>query len=1127
MLEENVEGSSQQRTEHAARPRLRLGWEHGLYILLIVLALASRLWGLGDRVQSHDESIHSRYSWNLATGRGFAHDPMMHGPSLFHITALSFFLFGDNDFTSRLPVALIGAALVASPYLLRRQLGRAGALAAAGLLLISPAIAYYSRYIRHDIPLLLCEMIVVWALVSYLRDGRARWLNWLAAGVSLAFATMEAAFIYHAIFGFFLVGLFAVRALGRPWSDERLKPAFLGVLAGVPLGGALVALGYGLRPPGAAGWPWYALGGAVLAGLALAGAAALLLLGVWRQLRAGPTHDPALGRVADLIVVLGTLCLPLLSALPIALVGLDPIDYSTPTLYYSSATTGVVFALSVALGLAWDRQRWWKAAAIHYGIFVVLFTTLFTNGYGIGSGLVGSLGYWLKQHTVQRGGQPPYYYVVMVVLYEYWPLALSLAAVALLAATALRRRRRGTGAAVALSPRAGAGPTADGQSRVPILPFLVWWVVLSWCAYSIAGERMPWLTVHITLPMILLSGWLVGRVLEALDWRQLAERRAWWLGLLALAFLLALDYLGWALGQGPFAGHELEPLRASGRLWGAIVLVGALGAGLAYRAWRSGKRVVLSVAALLTLLLGSIATLCTAWRFCYINYDYPSEPLVYAHGAPGVNEVMRRLDLLSRRTAGGRYTLRVAYASEGRTFFYWQLRNYPNATYIGENPSREDVDVPAIIAGEEEWDKIEPYLGDDYVVYTFPYLWWPIEDYRDLTFGRIWRALTDPARRAALWDIWWDRDYGRYSELTGKVLTLDQWPYPYRKDVHLYVRRERAAQVWEESIARPTGTLPGPVEPIATPDPYASGWRDLAARLVFGSAGSGPGQLLSPRDLAVDNQGTIYVVDSGNHRIQKFAPDGSFVAAWGRQSLAEQEAGVAMGFNEPWGIGLAPDGTIFVADTWNYRIQKLSPQGEVLLSWDRYGDTAETWWTFYGPRDLAVSADGRLYVTDTGNKRIEVFDLEGRFLFEWGGPGIAEGFLDEPVGIAIGPGLGCGEAGCIYVADTWNQRIQVFDLEGRYLRQWPIAGWEDESIENKPYLAVDQQGIVYVTDPGNYRILVFDSVGSYLYSFGQYGFDERSFAWPAAVAVGPDGALYVTDAHAGRVLVFDVSLPGG
>ena len=188
-----------------------LDWEKSLYLALVLAALLTRLWGLGDRVPSHDESIHMRYSWNLYAGRGFRHDPVMHGPFRFHATALSYFLFGDNDLTSRIPVALMGVLVVAFPFLLRRWLGRAGALIASFLLLISPSIAYYSRYIRHDIPIVLWTLIIVYAMLSYWEDGRSRWLNLMAAGISLAFATKEVAFIYSAMFGLFLLAVLVVR----------------------------------------------------------------------------------------------------------------------------------------------------------------------------------------------------------------------------------------------------------------------------------------------------------------------------------------------------------------------------------------------------------------------------------------------------------------------------------------------------------------------------------------------------------------------------------------------------------------------------------------------------------------------------------------------------------------------------------------------------------------------------------------------------------------------------------------------------------------------------------------------------------------------------------------------------
>jgi len=104
--------------------RFAITLEHVAYFCLFALALLTHLWGLGDRALHHDETLHAAYSWRLYTGQGFAHDPLLHGPFLYHITALMYFLFGDNDFTARLSVALFGSALVVMPFLIRRELGR-------------------------------------------------------------------------------------------------------------------------------------------------------------------------------------------------------------------------------------------------------------------------------------------------------------------------------------------------------------------------------------------------------------------------------------------------------------------------------------------------------------------------------------------------------------------------------------------------------------------------------------------------------------------------------------------------------------------------------------------------------------------------------------------------------------------------------------------------------------------------------------------------------------------------------------------------------------------------------------------------------------------------------------------
>jgi predicted membrane-bound mannosyltransferase len=1073
---------------------IKLDWEKALYITIIVLALVTRLWGLGDRVQSHDESIHTKYSWNLYVGQGFQHSPLMHGPFLFHATALSYFLFGDNDFTARVPVALMGVLVVAFPYLLRRWLGRPGALATSFFLLISPAIAYYSRYIRHDIPVILWSLVAVFAILSYLREGRERWLYLMAAGVSLMFASKEVAFIYNAIFGLFLVGLFLVRVTGQEWLVGDVKPFFVIALAVAVVGLAILGLGVSTAsvPAEPVATPesevveerlivaWWAVAGGILAGVALLAAIVLLLIGhlrledltppppvialvvvaivvgvllrlglpmllsysscalevpgpllegltaiekraasqqyraeLWactretfrefdwpegrcilvgrlfpdgilidvrRVLTVLPFASGVLTwlawlaarafcqyRVFDLIVVLGTFCLPLLSAFVIRGTGLDAIDYNTPTIYYSGAIALEVWLLSIAIGLVWDVRRyaegeksfsWLISAAIYYAIFVVLFTTVFTNGAGIASGMVGSLGYWLKQQGVERGSQPGHYYIVMVLLYEYLPLLLALIAPVYLAIRELLLPFSRVDSED--DPRTEARQSPVSGPRLLFVVFALWWAVMAWVGYSAAGERMPWLTVHLALPMILLSGWLIGRLIEGTDWRRVLWNRAWLVALVAPPFAMAFAAFVRAASSGPFRGNGLAQLTVTGQFLGGLLGVLAFGAALGYWIWRSGWRVALRVLLLVALLLPVFLTLRTAWRFCYVNYDYPVEHLVYAHAAPAVGETMRQIEEISRRTLGDPQLIKVAYGSDGSTLWYWQLRNFPNAAFYGESPSREQMDAPIVIAGREQWDAVAPYLGDDYLVNTYTYLWWPMEDYRDLSWART--AITSTQTRAALWDMWYDRDYRRYDELTGKTHTLDKWPL--RSEYRLYIRRDVAAQMWELSTSEP-------IEIVTPTDRYVEGWKELSARVVFGSVGSVPGQFQSPRGIEIGPDGYVYVADSGNHRIQKFTFDGEFVAAWGVRSDRAEEGAAPRGFLEPWDVAVAPNGEIYVADTWNHRIQRLDGEGNLLGFWGLFGEfgpldgeVGES--AFYGPRGVVIGPDGRVYVADTG-----------------------------------------------------------------------------------------------------------------------------------------------------------------
>jgi len=130
---------------------MKRGWEPLAYVALLAGAVAVRLIGLEDRPFHHDESQDAYFSWLFFTEGEYSYQPILHGPLRFYLTSAAYLAFGDSDFTARLAPALMGALMVPLPYLLRDQLGRVGAFAAAAALAFGPSYLYYSRFAREDI----------------------------------------------------------------------------------------------------------------------------------------------------------------------------------------------------------------------------------------------------------------------------------------------------------------------------------------------------------------------------------------------------------------------------------------------------------------------------------------------------------------------------------------------------------------------------------------------------------------------------------------------------------------------------------------------------------------------------------------------------------------------------------------------------------------------------------------------------------------------------------------------------------------------------------------------------------------------------------------------------------------
>lgn len=1127
-----------------------LNWETLILGILLLLAIISRFYLLEPRVMSHDETIHVYHNaYSLYTGGGYKHDPLSHGPLQFHLVALSYFLFGDNDLTARIPAVIFSIATIGFVWFYRRYLGRSGMFIAMAMMLISPILLFYGRYVREDIYAVLSGIVMIWGMLRFLETGKAKYTLWVTLPLVLHFTDKETSFIYAAQALLFL-GFYFIYQIGkRSWVDSSKRTPFMvSLLAGLAFVSGAVLYMLSQRKagsPSATETVAPAIPGQVLESLPVHAlsplAVGLLTIGMaaiiaafyflirgfsWSRLR----QERSFG----LLILIGSLVLPMLSAFPVYFVGwnvptnaTDVAALSMTDIWHIAVFLVPMTIAGIAIGLLWNPKLWLINAAAFYGFFTVFYTTVFTNGAGFFTGLVGSLGYWLKQQGVQRGSQPWYYYIfVQVPVYEYLPAIASLFGFVLLIfgkRPLLRFTQAFKDHQIDLAERevaeksASAAPTEESKwdtalmpaagelEAPPTLALLVFWVITSILAFTMAGEKMPWLTVHIAWPMVLFGGWALGYLVDTTDWSYFRKLRGWLVLLILAIFLLSFSAaVGSLLGANPpFKGMNLDQLQATSTF--ATSFLVALVSG--FILWKLVNPWPLTqflrlVSVTIFAMMG-LLTARTAFQASYINYDQANELLVYAHSAPGVKEVMRQVEEISRRTTDG-LALQVAY--DGEYPFWWYLRHYPNAQYFGATPSRSLRDVPVIIVGDGNFGKIEPIVGQAYDQFDYIRLWWPNQDYFNLTWERIKNALTDPAMRAALFDIWLNRDYTAYGQVTGKDMSLENWNPSAR--MRLYIRKDITSKLWNYGSA--------PVALEIQADPYEGKQITLSADQVIGGPGSEPGQFQRQRDIAFAPDGSLYVADTENNRIQHLAADGTPLQAWGSFADAAQGAAAGGAFNMPWGIAVGPDGSVYVADTWNHRVQKFSPDGQFLTMWGYFG-TAEQPEAFWGPRDVAVDAQGRVFVTDTGNKRIVVFDANGKYLTQFGSAGLDIGQFDEPVGLAI------DQQGQVYVADTWNQRIQVFrEEDGIFIpdRMWDVAAWYGQSLDNKPYIAVDATGNVFAVDPEGYRVLQFNDQGEIIRFWGDYGAGQDTFGLPGSVAVDPKGGVWISDSGNSRLMRF-------
>ncbi len=276
-----------------------------------------------------------------------------------------------------------------------------------------------------------------------------------------------------------------------------------------------------------------------------------------------------------------------------------------------------------------------------------------------------------------------------------------------------------------------------------------------------------------------------------------------------------------------------------------------------------------------------------------------------------------------------------------------------------------------------------------------------------------------------------------------------------------------------------------------------------------------PNPFIRPTDIAVDEQSNIYVVDGGNHRIQKFDTNGKLLKMWGEYGDGDGQFIFRVEPDHFGAVAIDGAGNMYVTD-YNSRVQKFDSNGTFLLKWGRPGN-GDGQFALHSHLSVAVDTQGNVYVTDTDNSRVQKFDSNGTFLLKWGSKGSGDGQFGEDHNWRGPEGVAVDSQGNVYVADPANQRIEKFDSNGNFLSQLGGKGTEDGQFLNPGDVTVDQQGNIYVTDnqqnvggPTS-RFSKFDSNGTFLLKWGETGTGLGMLNYPAGIAVDQQGNIYVVN----------------
>ncbi|MEJ8844315.1 peptidyl-alpha-hydroxyglycine alpha-amidating lyase family protein [Lacibacter sp. H375] len=293
-------------------------------------------------------------------------------------------------------------------------------------------------------------------------------------------------------------------------------------------------------------------------------------------------------------------------------------------------------------------------------------------------------------------------------------------------------------------------------------------------------------------------------------------------------------------------------------------------------------------------------------------------------------------------------------------------------------------------------------------------------------------------------------------------------------------------------------------------------WPQLPAGYSFGQ----------PTGIGIDSKQHIFVFHRAGRKWTDPFPE-SFID---KNTILELDAETGTIINEwganqfimPHGLTVDKNDNVWVTDVGLHQILKFSHNGQLLMKLGIAKTPGNDSSHFNLPTDVIVANDGSFYVSDGyGNSRVVKFSADGKYLLQWGTKGSDEGEFDIPHGITL------DKNEHVYVADRQNNRIQVFDKNGKFLRVLK----NKDSVPQLPSVTIDSAQHLYAidfdytitTDIGNKgsKVFQYDTAGNVVFQFGSTGENKRTASWYHDIAVDKNGNIYVGDIRGAKLLKFE------